>query len=131
MKVTWKDVRLFGLNFAVPLFQKIARKLNHDRATLLASHRKELGVCERCHNLLGMKAGMSFIMHLQQVHGIGENDSYEIAADVYRQLLKRLVELRQEKAQAGMIMKCDTAIDKIEATVDAVTVGSVGSTTVN
>jgi hypothetical protein len=84
MKLSWKEVRIFGLGLLIPVFALIAQKLNADRAALLQSARGELGGCARCHKLLSVNAGMSFILHLQDTHKIEADDSYEIITDVYR-----------------------------------------------
>jgi hypothetical protein len=86
MKLLWKEVRMFGLGLLIPVFALITQKLNADRAALLQSARGELGGCARCHKLLSVKAGMSFILHLQDTHKIEADDSYEIITDVYRRM---------------------------------------------
>lgn len=86
MKLSWKEVRIFGLGLLIPVFDLIAKKLNADRAALLEVARGELGCCARCHKLLSVKAGMSFILHLQDAHKIEADDSYEIISDVYRRM---------------------------------------------
>jgi hypothetical protein len=86
MKLSWKEVRIFGLGLLIPVFAFIAQKMNADRAALLQSARGELGGCARCHKLLSVNAGMSFILHLQDTHKIEADDSYEIIADVYRRI---------------------------------------------
>jgi len=88
MKLSWKEVRIFGLGLLIPVFAQITQKLNADRAALLQSARGELGGCARCHKLLSVKAGMSFILHLQDTHKIEADDSYEIITDVYRRMDK-------------------------------------------
>ena len=81
-----RTIKLFGLNITLPIFRFVTRKLNEERAALLHSHRKGLGACQRCHHLLGARAGMSFILHLQDYHKIEPDDTYEIVADVYRRV---------------------------------------------
>jgi hypothetical protein len=88
MKLSWKEVRIFGLGLLIPVFDLIAKKLNADRAALLQATRGELAGCARCHKLLSVKAGMSFILHLQDTHKIEADDSYEIISDVYRRMGK-------------------------------------------
>src|ERR1700724_2386264 len=88
MKLSWKEVRIFGLGLLIPVFALITHKLNADRAALLQSAHSELADCARCHKLLSVKAGMSFILHLQDVHKIEADDSYEIISDVYRRMGK-------------------------------------------
>ena len=92
MKLLWKEVRMFGLGLLIPVFALITQKLNADRAALLQSARGELGGCARCHKLLSVKAGMSFILHLQDVHKIEADDSYEIISHVYRRMSQEYVE---------------------------------------
>jgi hypothetical protein len=86
MKLSWKEVRIFGLGLLIPVFAFIAKKLNADRMALLRVARGELAGCARCHKLLSVKAGMSFILHLQDAHKIEADDSYEIISDVYRRM---------------------------------------------
>jgi hypothetical protein len=86
MKVSWKEIRIFGLGLLIPVFALITNKLNAERAALLQSARGELAGCARCHKLLSVKAGMSFILHLQDAHKIEADESYEIISDVYRRM---------------------------------------------
>jgi hypothetical protein len=86
MKLSLKEFRIFGLGLLIPVFAFITQKLNADRAALLQSARCELAGCARCHKLLSVNAGMSFILHLQDAHRIEPDDSYEIIADVYRRM---------------------------------------------
>jgi hypothetical protein len=86
MKLSLKEFRIFGLGLLIPVLALITQKLNADRAALLQSARCELAGCARCHKLLSVKAGMSFILHLQDDHKIEADDSYEIIADVYRRM---------------------------------------------
>ena len=86
MKLSLKEFRIFGLGLLIPVLALITQKLNADRAALLRSARCELAGCARCHKLLSVKAGMSFILHLQDDHKIEADDSYEIIADVYRRM---------------------------------------------
>jgi hypothetical protein len=88
MNLSWKEVRIFGLGLLIPVFALIAKKLNADRTALLQVARGELADCARCHKLLSVKAGMSFILHLQDAHKIEADDSYEIISDVYRRMGK-------------------------------------------
>jgi hypothetical protein len=86
MKLSWKEWRVFGLGLLIPVLEFITQKLSADRAALLHSACCELAACPRCHKLLSVKAGMSFILHLQDDHKIEADDSYEIVADVYRRM---------------------------------------------
>jgi len=86
MNLHTKNIKLFGLNLALPFFRFVTKKLNEERAALLHSHRQGLGNCQRCHKLLGARAGMSFLMHLMDDHKIEPEDTYEIVADVYRRI---------------------------------------------
>jgi hypothetical protein len=86
MKVSWKEVRFFGLGLLIPVFALITNKLNAERVALLQSARCELAGCARCHKLLSVKAGMSFILHLQDAHKIEADESYEIISVVYRRM---------------------------------------------
>ena len=86
MKLSWKEVRIFGLGLLIPVFALIPQKLNAERTALLQVACGELAGCARCHKLLSVKAGMSFILHLQDVHKIEADDSYEIISDVYRRM---------------------------------------------
>ena len=92
MKVSWKEIRIFGLGLLIPVFALITHKLSADRAVLLQSAHSELAGCARCHKLLSVKAGMSFILHLQDVHKIEADDSYEIISHVYRRMSQEYVE---------------------------------------
>ena len=86
MKLSWKEWRIFGLGLLIPVLEFITQKVSADRAALLHSACYELAGCPRCHKLLSVKAGMSFILHLQDGHKIEADDSYEIIADVYRRM---------------------------------------------
>jgi hypothetical protein len=97
MKLSWKEVRIFGLGLLIPVFALIPKNLNADRTALLQVARGELARCARCHKLLSVKAGMSFILHLQDAHKIEADDSYEIISDVYRRMCKAY----QEHATKG------------------------------
>jgi hypothetical protein len=88
MKLSWKEVRIFGLGLLIPVFALIPKKLNADRTALLQVACGELAGCARCHKLLSVKAGMSLILHLQDVHKIEADESYEIISDVYRSMGK-------------------------------------------
>jgi hypothetical protein len=86
MKLSWKETRILGLGLPIPDLAFVAQELNADRTALLHSARCELAGCARCHKLLSVKAGMSFILHLQDAHKIEADDSYEIISDVYRRM---------------------------------------------
>lgn len=86
MKLSWKEARILGLGLPIPDLAFVAQKLTADRTALLRPARCELAGCARCHKLLSLKAGMSFILHLQDAHKIEADDSYEIVSDVYRRM---------------------------------------------
>jgi hypothetical protein len=88
MKLSWKETRILGLGLPIPDLAFVAQELNADRAAVLQSARCELAGCARCHKLLSVKAGLSFILHLQDAHKIEADDSYEIISDVYRRMGK-------------------------------------------
>jgi hypothetical protein len=88
MKLSWKETRIFGLGLPIPDLAFAAQKLSVDHTALLQAAHDELGSCARCHKLLSVKAGMSFILHLQDAHKIEADDSYEIISDVYRRMDK-------------------------------------------
>jgi hypothetical protein len=100
MKLSWREVRIFGLGLLIPVFVLIAKKLNADHTALLQVARGELAGCARCHKLLSVNAGMSFILHLQDAHKIEADDSYEIISDVYRRMGKAYRE-RATKRKSG------------------------------
>ncbi len=100
MKLSWKEIRIFGLGLLIPSFSFIAQKVNADRAALLQSARFELAGCARCHKLLSVNAGMSFILHLQDAHKIEADDSYEIISDLSRRMGNAYRE-RATKSKSG------------------------------
>lgn len=82
----FRQWELFGISVLVPMFSIVA-KMCEERAELLRAARRDLATCSRCHQLLAMKAGRSFLMHLQDHHKIEAEASYELIADVYRRML--------------------------------------------
>lgn len=82
----FRQWELFGLSMMIPSFSFVA-KICEERVELLRTARRELATCPRCHKLLSMKAGRSFLMHLQDHHKIEAEASYELIADVYRRML--------------------------------------------
>jgi hypothetical protein len=100
MKLSWKEWRIFGLSLLIPALKFITQKLSADRAALLHSACCELAGCPRCHKLLSVKAGMSFILHLQDDHKIEADDSYEIIADVYRRMGNAYLEREVQRKSA-------------------------------
>jgi hypothetical protein len=100
MKLSWKETRIFGLGLQIPDVAFVVQKLNADRAALLQVARGELAGCARCHKLLSVNAGMSFILHLQDGHKIEADDSYEIISDVYLRMGKAYRE-RATKRKSG------------------------------
>ena len=81
-----RDLKLFGLWVIIPMLLIVEKKLDKDREALLASYMKEMGTCKRCHKLLEIKAGMKFILHLQDHHNASADNSYKIIAEVYSRM---------------------------------------------
>lgn len=81
----FRQWELFGISILIPAFSFVAKMCEH-RAEVLRAHRHELAGCTRCHRLLSIKAGNSFLRHLQDDHSIDHDLSYELVADVYRRL---------------------------------------------
>lgn len=88
MSLSWKRIRIFGLNVGIPLVAFLTAKMNQDRAELLGQHRSEMAICKKCHKLLIAPPGLAFILHMQDVHKIEAEHSYEIVSDIWRKYLK-------------------------------------------
>jgi uncharacterized C2H2 Zn-finger protein len=88
MKVSWKEVRLFGFGIAIPVIAFLATQLAEHEMRAFRQRKESLADCERCKKLFHIRAGMSFIMHLQDKHGFTSDESIDIVADLYKQMLK-------------------------------------------
>jgi hypothetical protein len=94
MKFSKKRLQLFGISLVLPIITKIQRKLDADRSNLLRGHRVEMANCRICHRHMSVKAGLSFLKHIQTEHKVSDSDSYLIAEDLWRKMLTASREAR-------------------------------------
>jgi len=86
MAFSWKKFSVFGIVLAIPAVIFVVKKAE---AAIFEKHSRVLAECDRCRKMLGMAAGVRLIMHLQEDHGIGEDDAIRIVEDVYRRFFRR------------------------------------------
>lgn len=90
MAFSWKKFTIFGFCLAVPIVAFIVKNyVDEEQAAAFKRMKAEIAECNRCHKLFGVRAGMSFILHLQDAHKIPADDSIYIVSELYRQLIAR------------------------------------------
>lgn len=85
MKITWKRIAILGLAVLVPVLIRVVVQLP-DRERRIIEHEKEMAICQRCHKLFKVRAGMAFILHLMDQHGWSFDDAEAAISRVYRKL---------------------------------------------
>ena len=88
MKVSWKKVSLFGLGLLVPALAFAVVQLTEREKSILQKRKAEIAGCSRCQKLFKIRAGNSFILHLQDQHGFTSDDSINVVVDLYKDWLK-------------------------------------------
>ena len=94
MKLSWWQFRVFGWLVTLPAIIIIVRQLNPIQVEQFRKYRSEMAECPKCHKLFGGRAGLSFMLHLQDEHKIHSDDSMDIVAKLYKNLLNRTAERR-------------------------------------
>jgi hypothetical protein len=94
MKLSWKQIKLFGFTVTLPSIIIIVETLNPIQVEQFRKYRSEMAECPKCHKLFGGRAGLSFMMHLKDEHRLTSEDSMDIVAKLYKNLLHRTAERR-------------------------------------
>jgi len=101
MKMSWKQIRIFGWTISLPAIIIIVQQLNAEQVEQFRQYRAGMAECPKCHKLFTVRAGNSFILHLQDDHQIESGKSMRIVEELYRNLLghrARRVEMPQSVA---------------------------------
>ncbi len=90
----------------MPLFWWRARvEINPSHRSAFQAHQSTMADCARCHKLFNIRAGVSFIMHLRDEHGMDSDLAIDTVAHLYRKLITKRDEHRRqqhETAQASV-----------------------------
>ena len=83
MSFTWRKFTVLGFCLALPFVAFIARQISEEKQSAFEAWSNKLCGCKTCdklfpHYLIRMMA------HLQENHGISENESINIVEDLYR-----------------------------------------------
>ena len=90
MSFSWKRFTMFGFEILLPFATWIVKShANAEQIAAFRRHKVELAECNKCHKLFGVRAGMSFIMHLMDAHNLSENETIAIVSSLYQELLAR------------------------------------------
>lgn len=98
MKMSWKQIKVFGFTITLPSVIIIVQQLDADQVEQFRVYKAGMSECPRCHKLFDGRAGLSFIMHLQDVHKVDSGASMDIVSELYRKLLHR-----NEKARSAVV----------------------------
>jgi hypothetical protein len=101
VKLSWKQIRIFGLTFTLPAIIILIQQLNAEQVEQFRQYRAGMAECPKCHKLFTVRAGNSFILHLQDDHKIDSGTSMQIVEELYRNLLGRRAHRRTELAQSA------------------------------
>jgi hypothetical protein len=86
MSFSWRQINLFGIAMGIPVIAFLIRK-SEEQITAFGSYHDDMASCNKCHRLFNGRAGVRFIMHLKFDHGISEDNSIAIVADLWKRLL--------------------------------------------
>lgn len=89
MKLSWKQMKVFGFTITLPLIVIIVQPLNPEQVEQFKQYRAGMAECPTCHKLFGIRAGMSFILHLQDAHKVTDDHSIEIVSTLYKRVLAK------------------------------------------
>jgi len=98
MKLSWKQFRVFGKLVTFPAIVILVQQLDADQVEQFRQYKAGMSECPKCHKLFDGRAGLSFIMHLQDVHHVESGASMDIVSELYRKLLHR-----NETARAAVV----------------------------
>ena len=92
MRIKWHRLALFGIEFALPLLTLVVYKIHDQQRELFSRVKPEIAECPRCHKLFSVRAGLSFLMHLIDVHKLDFDEAESIVALLYKRYLARKAE---------------------------------------
>jgi len=101
MKLSWTQIKVFGLTITLPLIVIIVQKLNPEQVEQFRKYRAEMAECPACHRLFSVRAGMSFMLHLQDIHKVDSGHSMDIVGELYKQVLAKNREHRAKQHEAS------------------------------
>jgi uncharacterized C2H2 Zn-finger protein len=87
MKLSWKQIRVFGITFTLPQIIILVQQLNAEQVEQFRQYKAGMAECPKCHKLFSGRAGNSFILHLQDEHRFESDKSMRIVEDLYKNLL--------------------------------------------
>lgn len=93
MAFSWKQVRLWGTGISFPIPGFPIPEVSERQIVAFRKFKTEIAECPQCHRLFGVRAGLSFILHLQDKHHM---DSYE-SMDTVAHLYKTLIDCREKE----------------------------------
>ena len=94
MKLKWKQFRVFGTVVTLPAIIIIVQQLSPEQVEQFRAYKAGMAECPKCHRLFGGRAGLSFITHLQDEHGMDSFKSMDVVSELYKGLLVRINERR-------------------------------------
>jgi hypothetical protein len=88
MKVSWREVRFFGVGIALPVLVFLATQLAEHEIGSLKKHREEMANCERCKKLFKVRAGNAFILHLIDNHKFSDSEAMDEVGRLWKEWLE-------------------------------------------
>jgi hypothetical protein len=83
----WKRVTFWGIGLSFPIPPFLVQDVSERQIAVFRKFKTEIADCPRCHRLFGARAGMSFILHLQDAHHMDSYESMDTVAHLYRILI--------------------------------------------
>jgi len=87
MAFTWKRLSLFGLVLSIPAIVFLVKKISDEQAMAFEAHKDALMACTSCHRLF-IRFPVRLMRHLEEEHGLCEDDSMNLVNDLYRRYMK-------------------------------------------
>jgi hypothetical protein len=76
-----------GIGVSFPIPASLIQEVSERQIVAFKKFKTEIAECPRCHRLFGVRAGMSFMLHLQDEHHMGSYESMDTVAHLYKILI--------------------------------------------
>jgi hypothetical protein len=95
VKLAWKQVKILGFTFTLPLIVVIAQKLDAERVEMFRQYRAEMAECPHCHKFHIGHYHLSLIEHLVDDHSMDSMHVMDIVDDLGRKKLQHTKKKRE------------------------------------